>query len=202
MGSLMRVKMRWNGFVGSPGYSIFHLRDGDGSGLFTNVNAHDAVARINTFAGTIKSLIPNGSSLQTMADVELIEDTTGELISVLTADNAATTNSTGPSFVTYSGPSGSIVTWRTAGIRNGRRIRGRTFIVPMHGNTYDTNGTISADTITTLTTAATAMASTATDAHLGVYARPTGPGATDGMWSPVTSFSIPDLAVVLRSRRD
>jgi len=68
--------------------------------------------------------------------------------------------------------------------------------------TYDTNGTISADTITTLTTAATAMASTATDAHLGVYARPTGPGATDGMWSPVTSFSIPDLAVVLRSRRD
>lgn len=201
MTDMVRIKMRWDGFKGGPGYTNFHMRDFSEGGV-DPAWAQPAVDRVQTFANAIKSLLPNGATLQVSGDVEVIEAETGTLQDVLSATQPAQVNSTGPAFVAYSGPTGAVITWRTAGIRAGRRVRGRTFIIPMHGNAYGTDGTLSTDTVTALTTAATGLLATGITPRMGVWARPTSPTATDGQWSFATSFSVPDLAAVLRSRRD
>ena len=201
MTEILRIKMKWDGFNGGPGYTNFHMRDFS-EGDVDPAWAQPAVDRVQAFANAIKGLLVNGAKLQVSGDVEVITAEDGKLADVLTATQPAAVNSTGPQFVTYSAPSGAVITWRTNGIRNNRRVRGRTFIVPLHGNTYQTDGTISSDTITALNTAATGLLASGITPRMGVFQRPSAPGATDGSWSFATSFSIPDMAAILRSRRD
>lgn len=201
MTDMLRIKLKWDSFTGGPGYTNFHMRDFSEGGV-DPAWAQPAVDRVQEFATAIKGLLPAGATLQVSGDVEVIEAENGQLQDVLTATQPALITSTGPSFVAYSGATGGVITWRTAGIRNGRRVRGRTFIVPMHGQAYGTNGTLDSATITTLGTAATGLLATGITPRMGIFTRPSAPGATDGSWSFATSFSVPDMAAVLRSRRD
>jgi hypothetical protein len=196
----MRIKMRWSGFTGGPGYSVFHMRDFNDLTPVDLTAVNSALGKVQAFANGIKGVIAHPVTLQVLNDVEIIEDTTGQLEEVATGTALAAVASTAPTS-SYSGATGAVITWRTDGVRNGRRIRGRSFLVPIAGGAYESNGTLSAATITTLGTAASAFIDPAGDGDLGVYARPTGPGATDGEWTVVKSFSVPDMAAVLRSRR-
>jgi len=94
------------------------------------------------------------------------------------------------------------VNWRTNQIRNGRRVRGRSFLVPLAGSAFEGNGTLSASTLTSLKSAADTLRTAAGTTQLGVYARPTTKDATDGLWAQVTANTVPDMGAVLRSRRD
>jgi hypothetical protein len=201
MATILRVKMRWQGFTGAPGYSVFHMRD------FTteepdNTDAQAAVDRIDTFAQTISGLMPYQSSLVVSNDVDVLEDTTGEMINVLSAVADAPHASGMPNTATFAGPVGAVITWRTGGVRNGRRIRGRTFLVPLVSAAFDNTGAVQSAAAATIAGAATALADASGTPDLGVYARPSGPGATDGQWTAVTGYSIPSFGAVLRSRRD
>lgn len=207
---MARIKLRWTGFNGAPGYSIFHFRDfEDGTGV-TQAIAEGARARVGEFAEGIKTLIPNGVTLTVESDVEVIESSDGSLVNVLNGGTAATVNSTGPFGVAYAAPAGAVISWRTAGVHRGRRIKGRTFVLPLHNNNYETNGTLSPSTITALSAAAAQMYDVGVAGVLGIYARPhrtKNPDGTttvtnDGTWAFVSSHSIPDMAAVLRSRRD
>lgn len=200
MSTLLRVKMRWSGFVGGPGYSIFHMRDQLDSTPedLTAVNA--ALTKVQAFANGIKSVVAHTVTLQVENDVEVIETTTGQLQNVISGTAQTAVVSTA-STATYSGATGAVITWRTAGVRNGRRVRGRTFLVPIGGSLYQTDGTLGPTTITTLGTAAAAFIDLAGDADMGIWARPTAPGATDGVWFPCSTFTVPDMAAVLKSRR-
>lgn len=201
MAELLRVKLRWQNFIGAPGYSIFHFREFEGSGD-QNGFAQQAVDKVNAFATAVVGHLPYQAQLQTMGEVEVIEDSTGALVDVVGTTQPAVLTSSATADVKYAGPTGAVITWRTAGIRNGRRIKGRTFVVPIAGHHFDANGTLGGGALAMLNGAATALRDTSTSPDLGVYARPSGPGATDGTWSVVTSHSVPDMAAVLRSRRD
>jgi hypothetical protein len=212
---MLRVKMRWSGFQGGPGYSSFYFRDfgsvGDPDWSPGDADAANATARVQTFGMALREYIVSGTTLQVESDVEEIEETNGELIDVhnggvQTAINAI--NAAGG----YSAASGAVVNWKTAIVRKGRRIQGRTFLVPLGPNCYENNGTLASGALTAITAAATTLASDGGAIDLGVWGRPTkvkdangdptGETLPDGQWAQVRSVRVPDMAAILRSRRD
>lgn len=201
MAELLRVKARWGGFTGAPGYTVFHMREFDGGGGQAG-NAQAAVDKVRLFFDGIKSWLAYGVNVTVLGEVEVIEETTGQMVTVVGVTQPAIVQSTASVVDKYAAAVGAVITWRTGGVRNGRRIKGRSFMVPLTGNAFENNGTLHADALGSLNTAATALRNGATTPDLGVYARPTGPGATDGIWHVVTSHSTPDFSAVLRSRRD
>jgi hypothetical protein len=77
---------------------------------------------------------------------------------------------------------------------NGRQIRGKTFVVPIISSAYFSDGTLDGATVTGLLGPANTFL--ATTPHLAIYSRRASASAT------VTSAAVPDMAAVLRSRRD
>lgn len=211
---MLRVKLRWSGFQGAPGYSIFHFRDfGAPEGWDpTLAQAQECVAKTKVFADAIGlNTIPGGVQLAVQSEVEEIEDTTGALVGIFSTTPVAAYTS-GIAAAPFSAATGAVINWRTNTVRRNRRIRGRTFIVPVKGAAMDNDGTLAAATISGINSAATTFAADGSSPDLGVYARPTpildaegkptGEYLPDGQWAPVASFNVPDLGAVLRSRRD
>lgn len=212
MSNLLRVKLRWSGFQGGPGYSIFHFAN-TSEGFNTIAEAEAAVDRVDAFAEAIKGMIPYQTSLQVETDVEDINPVNGEMITVFSATPASAHNATISLGPTFAGPVGMVINWKTGGVRAGRRVRGRTFLVPLLSQTFDINGTATSGALSTVNAAAAPLyAGTEPDIRLGVWARPTaikdangdptGEYNDDGVWHPATAHSVPDMAAVLRSRRD
>lgn len=212
MSDVLRVKLRWSGFQGGPGYTIFHFSTGT-EGFHTVTEAEAAVDRVDAFAEAIKGMIPYQTALQVESDVENIDPATGEMTTVFSATPAAAHNATISLGPTFAGPVGMVINWKTAGVREGRRVRGRSFLVPLLSQTFDVNGTATSAALTTVNAAAAPLyAGTSGDVRLGVWARPTaikdvngeptGEYNPDGIWHAATAHSVPDMAAVLRSRRD
>jgi hypothetical protein len=201
MATMMRVKARWSGFQGSPGYSIFHYRFFNSAG-WVPADATSAVARTREFFNSISGTLPPVVQVQVESDVEIIEETNAELTDVLTATAVNPVTGTASGTVGFAVPVGAVVSWKSTQIRNGRRMRGRTFVVPLSSAAFEPNGTLTSTALTNLNTAATTLRTPATNYQLGVFGRPSSSTATDGIWGPVTAHSVPDMAAVLRSRRD
>ena len=197
---MMKVKVRWAGFIGSPGWTNFYFESPDGT-FHTEADAVAAADKVATFITAVKVQLPPIVNLTIQPDVEVIAPTTGKLLNVNNAGARAAVSGTAPAQA-FAGTTGAVITWRTAGVRNGRRVRGRTFLVPTVSSTFDTDGTMGVTKQTEILNAATALFAPFNGGiQLGVWARPTAPGAEDGDWHPITSASVPDMAAVLRSRR-
>ena len=201
MSGMLKVKTKWTGFNGAPGYTNFYFRDFSSTGEPTQTHASGAVTRTHTFWNNLQSRFPSVVQLAVQGDVEVIEETNGEMKSVFSVTPPTTVTGSATSGL-YSGPVGAVVNWRTGGVRNGRRVRGRTFLVPLANENYQTDGTIDPTKLASMNTTVAALADQTGSPDLGVWARPTTPGGSDGVWYAVTSGSVPDLAAVLRSRRD
>lgn len=200
MATLAKVKVRWQGFSGGPGWSNFFFRADAADGSWDG-GAFLAAGRINAFVQNIAPVLPPSVTVQVQNDVEALDEATGQMQHVWTTEPFATHPGTHAN-TTYSGPSGMVITWRTGGVRNGRRVRGRTFIVPASAGIYESNGTIGATYLTTVQNAANSLLTEPASPDLGVYARPSGAGATDGAWFDITAATVPDMGAILRSRRD
>lgn len=202
MGALVRVKIRWAGFIGSPGYSVMHFL-GDVGTPTGQETAEGAASLAATWCQSIKDLLPAVASLQVMGDVEEIAESTGELVNIYSVTTPGPTSSSAASGESYAGPCGAVVNWRTSGVRNGRRVHGKTFLVPLTSSALENNGTLKPTTMSTILSASNTLINGAFDApDFGVFARPTSPGNTDGIFHAAKSCNVPDMAAVLRSRRD
>jgi hypothetical protein len=214
MTEILRVKLGWSGFTGGPGYSVFHFRewqDGTPATAHTVEMAQAAYGRVRNFAVNIGNLVPPTVTLRVEPEVEVIEDTNGQLEDVFSVTAGTAVTGSGANTTGYSAASGAVINWKTAIVRKRRRIRGRTFIVPLAQGCYEQNGTLNASALSGLQTAANTLAAvTANEPELGVYARPTRTKNTDGtwtespdgQWAQVRSALVPDMAAILRSRRD
>lgn len=209
MGNLLKVKIRWSGFTGSPGWSNLYFGD-ESEVFYTDANADAIADRVDTWLVGIKGLLPPAVNVTVQSDVEEIDPATGDLQRVFSAGprNAI---AGGAAANGYSAASGVVVTWRTAGVVAGRRVRGRTFLVPTATVAYDIDGSLQNSTITTLNTFSSALFPPVGGLGLAVWARPTEQHtnakgevvpARDGSWFPVQSHSVADKVAVLRSRRD
>jgi len=194
--ALYRVKARWDGFSGAPGYSIFHFD----AAVEPNVAGATAVATaVDTFYDSLTGRLPAAVTVTVESAVEVIDTPTGQLQDVLSVPVMA--GNKGVNAGAMSSAVGACVTWQTTGVRGGRRVRGRTFLVPLHpGTNFEDNGTLIAGAVATIQTSAQALVDGEYGFH--VYARPSGPGATDGASYDVASARVADKTAVLRSRRD
>lgn len=180
---------------GSPGVSTMYLSDAPVAANLTT---------IRTFWNALVAGLPNTLSLQVFGSGDIIDDTDGRIAGSWTA--AAPAVVAGTSASGYGAPVGSCVNWLTNGIVAHRHVRGRTFIVPTV-NQFEPGGTLLATWITTLTTAASTMM-TGLAPLLTIWARPFEPKpgddapARDGSSHQAIGVSVPDKAIVLRSRRD
>lgn len=190
MAVLNRIRVSWTGFPGAPGLSTFYNVSG---------TAPVPVAAIRQFFQDLNAFLRSNTTITVHADGDDIDDADGTLSGswAHTPAPAAVTGSA--STGVYAAPAGAVVNWVTGGIVNGRRLRGKTFIVPLATGAFDSDGSLGAFRTTLLTAANTLLTSAP---GLAVWHRPSAPGAVDGSSALITSASVPDLVAVLRSRRD
>lgn len=197
---MLRYKINWTGFIGGPGYTNLHFDDESGD-FFTQADVDAFALKIDTWLDAWQAALPNTVVCLLDPTVESIDETTGDLLSFWTV--APDTSRTGVATGNYAAAAGAVVNWYTAGIRNARRVRGRTFMVPLGGSALGADGTIDATRLNAVRAATdTFRAPVNGDAGLGVWSRPSGPGASDGVWHRVTASTIPDKVAILTSRRD
>ena len=190
MANLHRVVVSWTGNqVKGTAVSVLHFD--------ASASTAPPVAALNTALGGLAGALPLGVTLQVPGSGDTIDASSGQLVSAWTA--------TAPSAITGSGSAqcaagvGACITFSTALVANGRRVRGRMFVVPLMYNMYDVDGTFTGSGLTSLQNAANAIAGVA---GLVVWHRPKpGTGATGG-FGAVTSARVRDHVAVLASRRD
>lgn len=192
--AILRVSARWSGFPGAPGYSNFHFQ---ASGTGVDVSASRAL--VHGFFDGVSADLPSSVSIDVLSQVEVLDDVSGQLVDY-SDDPEELDPVDGGSSGNFSGPSGAVVNWRTATVVDGRRLRGRTFLVPLNNSAYDPDGTLSAAALTRLNNAASVLSGAGFGSGFGVLSRPAGGGAI--RFGEVTGHNIPDMAAVLRSRRD
>lgn len=130
MTTINRVKLIWSGFTGAPGVSVLYTLDPNL--LMTNIRA-----AIFDHAGSF----PLNVNMAFEGFGDVINDATGEITGAWAAMPPAIVLGTqaGP----YSAPSGLVVTEHTTGIVHGHKVRGRMFLVPLSGDSYDATGDLS-----------------------------------------------------------
>lgn len=188
---LHRVVINWTGAqIRGAAVTVLHF---DGSVNPTPPSAGAIGGAFGPFMGQF----PTGVSVTFPGSGDTIEDTTGTLVGTWSTGASVTT--TGGGIANAAAGVGAVVTWNTGGIVRGRRLRGRTFLVPLNTNAYDLDGSLSSTAYTALQNFGTALMGVG---PLAVWHRPTAPGAADGNSYGVTSFRARDKVAYLSSRRD
>jgi hypothetical protein len=186
-----RYVPEWDGFQGAPGYTVLHF-----NGAPDNTAAGILAESVHDFFLAIANRLPGDATINFPGEMTLHDDLGTLVGAVPVTPVPAVVEATG--IGAYAAPTGARVTWETGTIVGGRRLRGRTFIVPMVAGSYDLTGTILETTITQIELAANTLVSESTAlGHPLVVWSPTGASV-----SPVTAGIVPDQATVLRSRRD
>lgn len=187
MANIAKIPVVWDGLPGLPGVGVYYAAAAD---------AVAAVAALNTFFNAIKGNHPTGLTWQTPASGDTIDEADGHLVGSWSGAAGSTVAANGGPGV-YAAGAGMRVKWNSNGIAAHRRIIGSTFLVPLLGSLYDTNGTIAAGTVTTTQTAANTLVATNL---LKIWHRPP-PGGVTGLAHLILSANVPDKVATLRSRR-
>jgi len=188
MADMKRLRVAWTGSgVTGPGVSTFYSTAVGVVGMADDVEAFFGAAPL-LFPANVTITIPSGG--------DLIESTTGALSGSWNDPGTGGTVQ-GTNSGDYAQGVGMQVRWRTDGIVGGRRVVGSTFIVPIPGANFNTDGTLDNADVTAMTTRATTLIG-AMDGFV-IWSRPI-PGRA-GVASAVVSASVPDRPSWLRSRR-
>jgi hypothetical protein len=164
--------------------------------IFFSQFGTDVTVELGTYFQAIKAIFPSAVSWNIPSSGDVIDEVTGQITGAWTGGTAASIAATAAG--TYAAGTGCYVRWQTGGIVGGRRVKGRTFLVPISGGLYQSDGTIADATLATLNTAANTLAATG---KLNIWHRPTNSGSNDGSSHLVTGASGPDRVTSLRSRR-
>lgn len=197
MTSLNRIRVLWNGTPGGAGVSTFYSLD-----------TATVLESLHTMFNSIKLMIPPAAHIVIAPSGDVIDSTTGAITGAWSgAPQAEVVGSAGAD---YAGPTGAVLNWGTSTILDGRRLRGRTFIVPLaHPNFV--GGHLDAGSRGLLEAAAREyvieQSASAVIWHRPYAGRVAGPGVTakaahGGGHGLITSALVPSLVAVLRSRRD
>ena len=146
-----------------------------------------------------KSMFSNTTVFVADAFVDTIEPATGTITDSNPTDAWTVTGDQGPGYLPPA--SQMAVTWLTADVVGGRRVRGRTFFGPLAVQDVDTDGTPNNTKLGHLDAAAAAWIDAGlTAVDTVVWHRPV--GGAGGSDHVITAFSRKDKFAVLRSRRD
>jgi hypothetical protein len=151
---------------------------------------------VEDFFDAIKDRLAGGTIVTVPSAGDVISDTDGSLQGVWGSGGGVAITGTGNTL--YAAGVGARVQWRTAGVNNGRRVVGSTFIVPLDNNQYATDGTLATVCVGDLQAAGDALV-TAQLSAFTIWSRSQDGGA--GANHEVTSCLAPDKVSWLRSRR-
>lgn len=195
MADIWRCKFSWTGGAIGSGTSTFY---NDAS-----LSAQSFATAASTFMIAATKRASNGDALP--AGVKVSQDNTVDRIDpvsgILTDQEVITPGVaiTGVGTGGYAAPAGVCVTWNSGDFVNGRRVRGRTFIIPLAQSCLDVAGTIDDTYRTAVINAAANLIATSTG--LVVWHRPNPKGTNTGVAHFVTAAHVTDRAAILRSRR-
>jgi len=191
---VLEYRVQWEGPPGTPGTTVLHGRPADLA--IDSVAAEELATRAHDFFDAIKLLIPTSYVLTFPGEAVKLNTTTGDLEDVYVFDAPSDVDCGGTGG--YLAASGARIEWRTDAIVSGRRLRGRTFIVPITGASSTEAGQLDLGTILLLQGAADEYFATnvISDCNPCVWSK------THGILADVTSASVPTRGSVMRSRRD
>lgn len=196
MPTMLRVTAVWSGFPGAPGYSNFFFD----SALIAGPSVQPAVDKTKLFLSGIAPTVPVAISMAVLPTVAEIDAETGAQTDEHTAGTAPTVTP-GTGIGVWAAATGACIQWKTSSFVGGRRLRGRTFVVPMAAAAYAADGTLADATLTSLRNAADALRNDAVgpSVKLGVWHRPV--AGVGGSFAPVTGSTVSDRVAILTSRR-
>lgn len=185
----------WSGFVGAPGYTKFRWL-----GTATTTTADAMLAKSRAFFASLSTYLPPGVTIAHNQAVDQYDDNhdkTGT-VTAPTAVTAVTGSGTG----VFNARAGAWINWQTDSWAAGRRVVGRTFIVPTSPTqTWQSDGTLVASFQSALVAAGQALFTGTPTLVL-----PWGPrvhlGASLLGIATVTACTVKDKGGVLRSRGD
>ena len=198
MTTLFRQRTILSGFPGGPGVATMYFLD-----------ASTAVESVSKLWEAFAFAMPSDVTITPERTGDSIEDTTGALVGswvggVVTAHVGAIAGN-------YAAPVGCHVRWDTSTILDKKRLRGRTFVVPLAGGQFTASGAVvqaAADTFQAQATqfileqsASAVIWHRPFKGSAAVGTRPARPAHLGGH-GLITSSRVPTLATVLRSRRD
>lgn len=198
MTNIDRVRVALTGFPGGPGVCTFY-----------GLNGTTLVPPLRALWGSLATAMPGDVSIKVISNGDTIEDTTGALTgswSIADATGVVGTGTTG-----YAAPIGAVITWLTDTILDKHRVKGRTFVVPTVSEAFATDGTLVNTTQASIKGFADAYV-LASAANSVVWHRPRAARAANGTiparvarvggHALISGSRVPDMAAVLRSRRD
>lgn len=186
MVDISRVRVGWIGGPGGNAVSTFYCLD-----------PATFLGPLGTFFNALFDYVP----LDYTYDIPVV----GDVIDVLTGNLTGTWahgeggGRAGDITTGYAAPVGALAHWHTGQVVNGHRLNGRTFLVPLGSAVFDDTGDLTTVALNALQNMAAALV-TAGDANFVVWSRPR--GSVDGGYATVETSSVPDKAIILRSRRD
>ena len=198
MATIARIRVSLTGAQGLPGVCTFYALD-----------PVTAVPALHAFWTQQGGRFPTVVSTLVEPTGDLLNESTGEAIGSWATTPVAAVDNVGAG--SYAAPVGLSISWVTGTFIGGRRVRGRTFIVPMVSSLFENDGTPTFATTSGLqgngTTLIAAVPGNMLVWHrptpiLDAQGNPTGEFNADGTGVAITSCTVADKAAVLRSRRD
>lgn len=197
MTDLHRVHVACSNFPGAPGVLTLHCQD-----------APALMTSLQTWLNAMVGHQPTGFTYTIQGNGDIFDYVTGEVSSTWTATAPAASVST--STDTYAAGVGVIVHWKSDSYLSGRLLRGRSFIVPVNRSSFDTDGSLTSDSLSNFRSQCASFVTAATG-NLAIWQRPRLAKAADGSrpavtargggWAGVVSSVVPDRGAWLRSRR-
>lgn len=190
MPDMFQIRTVFSGYTGAPGYNQLYF---DASGGTPGAQA--ASDAVRTFWESVISQMATGTTYAIEADVQILDDSTGALQSVV--PTVPLTQSNGAASGAYAAGVGAVTKWVTNAVHGTRRLTGRTFIVPIAASAYEGNGTINSISLAQFRAAAAALVATG---EFGVWGRPV--AGANGLFAVATASNVRDHVAWLSSRRD
>lgn len=181
--------IRWTGGRIGAGASVFHMRGTDSpSAAFAAANA------CRGFFDAIKAHLPLGVTLTPDAEFKNLT-AEGVLTSVVPLTAPATVTGTGSG--AWANGQGCMIRWNTPAVVSGRRLLGRTYVVPLLGSAFtggNMNPTIQANIGSAASTLISSLASNGTP--LQVWSK------AHSVTADVIGGTVPARPQSLRTRND
>lgn len=187
---LIRHTAVWEGTIGLPGYSQFYQAVTDPPSTSAQ-NGHTA---IRSFFSNVSAAIPGEVTVTVDPIYQTLDEVTGDIVAEATV-GAPSQVVQGVNGDGYSAQVGVLIEWLTGSYIDGRRLRGRTYLVPLAGQ-FDTDGTLTTGGLAILNAAWPWI--TADQEDFRVWHRPV--NGAGGSSATITSGVVKDHACILRSR--
>jgi len=194
-----RVRVVLSGFAGAPGLMQFYW-NGATAGTFTTADATAATAAVRTFLINASLALSNLVTMTFDPTVEVLEATTGALISVVPASPVAPIGGLATGVVLVA--EGPLVQWVTTTVVGRRLLRGRTFLTPSTAGAINATGLVQPTVQAGVISAGNAYIATTPQKPV-IWHRPVPFGTgTNGIAGEIVGCGCPAKVAVLRSRRD